>query len=209
MANGEINIYGAIRSQTGEGKAAFASQIWDETQQKFQDEINQETANDGLVSAKVAQSFTDTEKAQARVNIGVTQAFNVSNKEAVSKFVKELYVYDDDQQSGDEYYVVWAQRNLDGVYKFQINKRRNGTPSTFLVWEKSDYTEASYIELLLQTKGFKAIVDWEAIENGATVAPDATLQSFVFDLNFSPTILSQDKLDSITQEEFDTIFNFD
>lgn len=209
MANGEINIYGAIRSQTGEGKAAFASQIWDETQQKFQDQINRETANDGLVSAKVAQSFTDAEKAQARANIGVTQTFSVSNKEAVNNFVKELYAYDDDRQSGDEYYVVWVQRNLNGAYKFQINKRRNGTPSTFLVWEMSNYTELSYIEKLNETAGLKAIVDWEAIENGTTVAPDATLRSFVFDLNFSPTILSKDKLDSITQEQFDTIFNFD
>lgn len=70
MANGEINLYGALRSKTEEGKVAFASQIYDETQQKFQDEINQETANDGLVSAKVAQSFTDAEKARARTNIG-------------------------------------------------------------------------------------------------------------------------------------------
>lgn len=209
MANGEINIYGAIRSQTGEGKAAFASQIWDEEQQKFQSQINQETANDGLVSAKVAQSFTDAEKAQARANIGITQAFIVSNKEAVNKFVKELYVYDNDRQSGDEYYVVWVQRNLNGVYMFQLNKRRNGTPSTFLVWEMSNYTEVSYVELLQQTKGFKAVVDWNAITNGTTVAPDATLRSFVFDLNFSPTILSKDKLDSITQEQFDAIFNFD
>lgn len=209
MANGEINIYGAIRSQTGEGKAAFASQIWDEEQQKFQSQINRETANDGLVSAKVAQSFTDAEKAQARANIGVTQAFSVSDKEVANNFVKELYVYDDDRQSGDEYYVVWVQRNLNGVYKFQLNKRRNGTPSTFLVWEMSNYTESSYIEKLYETAGFKAVVDWEAIENGTTVAPNATLRSFVFDLNFSPTILSKDKLDSITQEQFNAIFNFD
>lgn len=83
MANGEINIYGAIRSQTGEGKAAFASQIWDEEQQKFQSQINQETANDGLVSAKVAQSFTDTEKEQARQNIDAASGTQVEKDESV------------------------------------------------------------------------------------------------------------------------------
>ena len=81
MANGEINIYGAIRSQTGEGKAAFASQIWDETQQKFQSQINQEAGNDGLVSAKVAQSFTDTEKAQARTNIGAGDLQSITQEQ--------------------------------------------------------------------------------------------------------------------------------
>lgn len=65
----DINVYGTLKTQAGDGKVAVASQIWDETQQKFQSQINQETANDGLVSAKVAQTFTDTEKQRARQNI--------------------------------------------------------------------------------------------------------------------------------------------
>ena len=69
MAN-KIDVYGELNSRTGEGKLADASQIWDSTQGKFQDEINQETANDGLVSVKVEQEFTDEEKAQGRENIG-------------------------------------------------------------------------------------------------------------------------------------------
>ena len=76
-ANGEIEIYGAFRSKTQEHKTAFAAEIYDETLHKFQDEINRETANDGLVSAKVQQSFTNAEMAQARANIdaleGITQ----------------------------------------------------------------------------------------------------------------------------------------
>lgn len=55
---------------TGDGKVAVASQIWDESRGKFQSEINNETDNDGLVSAKIAQSFTNAEKEQARENIG-------------------------------------------------------------------------------------------------------------------------------------------
>lgn len=76
-ANGEIELYGALRSKTLEHKAAFAAEIYDEAQGKFQSQINQETANDGLVSAKVQQSFTNAEMAQARANIdalgGITQ----------------------------------------------------------------------------------------------------------------------------------------
>jgi hypothetical protein len=40
MAEGDIKIYGAIRSMTGDGKAAYASQVYDETLGKFQSEIN-------------------------------------------------------------------------------------------------------------------------------------------------------------------------
>lgn len=65
----EIKTYDVIKNYAEDGKAALASQIWDEEQQKFQSQINQETANDGLVSAKVAQTFTDTEKQRARQNI--------------------------------------------------------------------------------------------------------------------------------------------
>lgn len=65
----EIKTYDVIKNYAEDGKAALASQIWDEGQQKFQSQINQETANDGLVSSKEAQSFTTAEKAQARANI--------------------------------------------------------------------------------------------------------------------------------------------
>ena len=40
--NGEIKTYGAIRVMTEEGKAAFAQQVYDETQGRFQSEINQD-----------------------------------------------------------------------------------------------------------------------------------------------------------------------
>lgn len=66
----DINVYGTLKSMAGDGKVALASQIYDSEKGKFQSEINNETANDGLVSSKVAQSFTNAEKAQARENIG-------------------------------------------------------------------------------------------------------------------------------------------
>ena len=76
--NGEIELYGALHSKTAEHKTAFASEVYDEAQGKFQSQINQETANDGLVSAKVQQSFTNAEKLIARNNIdalgSITQA---------------------------------------------------------------------------------------------------------------------------------------
>ena len=65
----EIKTYDVIKNYADDGKAALASQIWDEEQQKFQSQINEEAANDGLVSAKETQSFTDTEKGIARSNI--------------------------------------------------------------------------------------------------------------------------------------------
>lgn len=45
MAEGDIEVYGAIRAQTVEGKAAYASQIYDEALGKFQSEINQGSAS--------------------------------------------------------------------------------------------------------------------------------------------------------------------
>ena len=65
----DINVYGTLKTMAGDGKVALASQIYDESKGKFQDEINNETGNEGLVSAKVVQSFTPTEKARARTNI--------------------------------------------------------------------------------------------------------------------------------------------
>ena len=78
----DINVYGTLKSMAGDGKVALASQIYDSEKGKFQDEINNETANDGLVSARMQQSFTNAEMAQARTNIDalgtVTQEeFNV------------------------------------------------------------------------------------------------------------------------------------
>ena len=65
----EIKTYDVIKNYADDGKAALASQIWDEEQQKFQSQINKETANDGLVSAKTEQSFSNSEKERARTNI--------------------------------------------------------------------------------------------------------------------------------------------
>lgn len=66
----DIIVYGTIKTMAGDGKGIFASQVFDAEKGKFQSEINNETANDGLVSAKIAQSFTNAEKEQARENIG-------------------------------------------------------------------------------------------------------------------------------------------
>lgn len=38
--NNDLYIYGAIRAMTGEGKAAYAGQVYDETRAQFQSEIN-------------------------------------------------------------------------------------------------------------------------------------------------------------------------
>jgi hypothetical protein len=65
----DIIVYGTIKTMAGDGKAVFASQVYDSTRGKFQNEINNETDNEGLVSAKTAQSFTNSEKEQARTNI--------------------------------------------------------------------------------------------------------------------------------------------
>lgn len=42
MAQGDIEIYGAVRAMTGAGKAAYAQQVFDETQGRFQSAINQD-----------------------------------------------------------------------------------------------------------------------------------------------------------------------
>lgn len=65
----DIIVYGTIKTMAGDGKGILASQVFDAEKGKFQDEINEETDNEGLVSANVVQSFTTTEKARARTNI--------------------------------------------------------------------------------------------------------------------------------------------
>ena len=65
----DIIVYGTIKTMAGDGKVVVASQVFDVERGKFQDEINNETDNEGLVSAKTEQSFTTPEKAQARTNI--------------------------------------------------------------------------------------------------------------------------------------------
>jgi len=79
MAN--INVYGTINTMASDNKVVVASQVYDEAQQKFQDQINQETDNDGLVSAKVVQSFTDAQKVQARANIGAGDLQSVTQEQ--------------------------------------------------------------------------------------------------------------------------------
>lgn len=65
----DIIVYGTIKTMAGDERAVLASQVYDFARGKFQDEINNETDNEGLVSAKTAQSFTNAEKEQARTNI--------------------------------------------------------------------------------------------------------------------------------------------
>ena len=43
----DISIYGAIRAMTGDGKSAYATQVYDDTLSKFQSEINQSIPKDG------------------------------------------------------------------------------------------------------------------------------------------------------------------
>ena len=73
----DINVYGTLKTMAGDGKVVVASQVFDVERGKFQDEINNETDNEGLVSAKVAQSFTNVEKGQARDNIGAGDSITV------------------------------------------------------------------------------------------------------------------------------------
>jgi hypothetical protein len=42
----EIKTYDVIKNYAEDGKAALASQIWDEGQQKFQSQINQSSLQD-------------------------------------------------------------------------------------------------------------------------------------------------------------------
>ena len=51
----DLNIYGAVRSMAGDGKAAYASQLWDERQQKFQSQINEEA--DGALLEITEEEF--------------------------------------------------------------------------------------------------------------------------------------------------------
>jgi hypothetical protein len=52
----DINVYGAIRSMAGEGKAAYASQVYDESLNQFQSEINRRV-KDGVLLEISQQEF--------------------------------------------------------------------------------------------------------------------------------------------------------
>lgn len=67
MAQGDIEIYGAIRAMTGAGKSAYAQQVYDETQKRFQSAINQD------ISKAVAG-------ADEKSRTGNTNATSIENK---------------------------------------------------------------------------------------------------------------------------------
>lgn len=105
--NGEIELYGALRSKTAEHKTAFASEIYDEAQGKFQSEIN-----------------ADLEK---------NHGFTLFTKEALAKYppiasaediVCGIYLENEDGTPVD--YEV----DIDGVpYYLSILNIRQGDPS--------------------------------------------------------------------------------
>lgn len=73
MTQGDIAIYGAVRAMTGEGKAAYAQQVFDETQKKFQSAINQE------VGGKVDKNSLNIEgKVNALIGIVQDLVLNVA-----------------------------------------------------------------------------------------------------------------------------------
>lgn len=41
----DINVYGTVKTMAGDGKVAYASQVYDDTQQEFQSEINKKAEN--------------------------------------------------------------------------------------------------------------------------------------------------------------------
>ena len=57
--NNDIHIYGAIRAMTGEGKSAYADQIWDEALGKFQSELNQQFSRASGGDAESIQKIND------------------------------------------------------------------------------------------------------------------------------------------------------
>lgn len=77
----DINIYGTINTMAGDGKAVMASQVWDESKGKFQNQINAESSQTVYVSPRAIQAFTPVERQTARDNIGAlgdisTEEFN-------------------------------------------------------------------------------------------------------------------------------------
>lgn len=91
----DIPIYGPLRSMTGEGKAAYASQIYDESLGKFQSEINQQGGASQNNSVFVAE-------------YGVTSAADIlsaiSNGKSVVCFYLEHTYYLNDYRDGQPLY---------------------------------------------------------------------------------------------------------
>ena len=55
----DISIYGAIRAMTGDGKSAYAEQVYDETLSKFQSEINRSIPGTGDYLTPITQEEFD------------------------------------------------------------------------------------------------------------------------------------------------------
>ena len=118
----DINVYGTIKTMAGDGKAVVASQVFDVERGKFQDEINNETDNDGLVSAKVAQSFTNSEKEQVRQNIGTDNAPVLNSQNLVKSggvHASISYAYNNSvgvrEQSFSDAQKAQARTNIDAL----------------------------------------------------------------------------------------------
>lgn len=178
MAEGDIEVYGAIRAQTAEGKAVYASQVYDEAQGKFQSQINQETANDGLVSAKVAQTFNEAEKEQARNNIGA---------------IDKTAFYFSDINTSDI-----TEGTLTGTVKTKLIALRNeaATNDTKLVTLQGGETD-----VVATIESFGSTFQMWFIEKGRRCEVTADPSNTTWTAHWT------EMLESITQQEFNAIFN--
>ena len=183
-ANGEIELYGALRSKTAEHKTAFASEIYDETQGKFQSQINQETANDGLVSAKVQQSFTNAEKELARTNIGA------ANKNEVLKYFDLRDYLNSNEILPDLTYNIPYYDGQPCAIKIYANDNDEDEPIHTYIAYRSMFEERAEPFTNVATFNNRVFVKTESIYEFA-----------------HPELFSANALEGITQEEFDAIFN--
>lgn len=93
----DIPIYGPVRSMAGEGKAAYAAQIYDEDLGMFQSEINQQGGGGGGGSNPLGlfiaeYGVTTYADIRAALNAGKIPVINYNGR---------LYVFSYDNVSGD------------------------------------------------------------------------------------------------------------
>lgn len=104
MAQGDIEIYGAVRAMTGAGKAAYAQQVFDETQERFQSAINQdvkEMATNAPSSGNSANTDLDIADEQGNVLVQFsngelkTKEFNSKETPKQGKSASEFDIRDE------------------------------------------------------------------------------------------------------------------
>lgn len=116
---GEIKVYGAIRSMTGEGKVAFASQLYDEELGKSQGDINREVSG-----------------GKSNVHVGEFNAGNITEEGWYDQVTSGRPAGSDN----DEYYLLYMSTSKSQI----CFSKKNSSKIYYRASQQGEWQKVSY-----------------------------------------------------------------